>query len=406
MNKNAPQGWTISNIDKTCLVLDSKRIPINSEERSARKGQYPYYGANGIQGYIDDYIFEGEHFLLAEDGGNFDQWESRPISYLVSGKFWVNNHAHILKGKAGNETKFLHYSLVHKNITKHINGGTRAKLNQSDMRDIELALPPLAEQKKIAVILSSVDDVIESTQAKIHKLKDLKTGMMQELLTNGIGHTGFKESSFGLIPASWDVVHLEDIFTIKHGYPFEGEYFTSTPQKYILLTPGNFHRDGHLYFGDKTKYFSGPVPQDYILKNGDLLVVMTDLTKEMTILGNTIELNSTTEVLHNQRIGKISIIAEQRILSEFACLVFNSEIVKRHVRDTATGTTVRHTSPSRILEPTIALPPLEEQLKIVRALSSINSRLILEKEKSQKYSEIKKSLMQDLLTGKVRVKVN
>ncbi len=211
MSNSVPDGWSETNINNVCNVLDSKRIPLNSQKRATRQGVYPYYGANGIQGFINDYIFEGEYVLLAEDGGNFDQWEDRPISYFVSGKFWVNNHAHILKAKGDNITRFIHYSLVHKNILKHINGGTRAKLNQSDMRDIELLRPPLPEQKKIAAILTSVDTVIEKTQAQIDKLKDLKTGMMQELLTKGIGHTEFKDSPVGRIPVEWGVVTVLEL---------------------------------------------------------------------------------------------------------------------------------------------------------------------------------------------------
>ena len=111
---------------------------------------------------------------------------------------------------------------------------------------------------------------------------------MNELFTKGIGHTEFKDSELGRIPKSWEVKGLANLITIKHGFAFEGEYFTSVPNGKILLTPGNFHRDGHLYFGDKTKYYTGKIPEEYILSNGDLLIVMTDLTSEMTILGNTL----------------------------------------------------------------------------------------------------------------------
>ena len=76
MSDLIPDGWSISKIGDSCEILDSKRIPLNSQERAKRIGFYPYYGANGVQGFIDDFIFEGEHVLLAEDGGNFDQWES------------------------------------------------------------------------------------------------------------------------------------------------------------------------------------------------------------------------------------------------------------------------------------------------------------------------------------------
>jgi len=143
MSEQVPEGWEELSVNACCEILDSHRIPLNSEERSKRKGPYPYYGANGIQDYIDEFIFEGDAVLLAEDGGNFDEYDTRPIAQWVTGKFWVNNHAHILRAKSGILDKWVFYSLVHKNILKFINGGTRAKLNQSDLKEIEIIIPPL-----------------------------------------------------------------------------------------------------------------------------------------------------------------------------------------------------------------------------------------------------------------------
>ena len=143
MSEMVPEGWKYQRLGMCSQILDSKRIPLNAQERAKRKGVYPYYGANGIQDYIDDFIFDGEYILLAEDGGYFSEYASRPIAQYVKDRFWVNNHAHILKSTAGNSNKWIYYSLVHKNILKYINGGTRSKLNQSDLRDIGILLPTL-----------------------------------------------------------------------------------------------------------------------------------------------------------------------------------------------------------------------------------------------------------------------
>ena len=148
MSEMVPEGWRFNSIGECCEILDSRRIPLNSEERSKRLGEYPYYGANGIQAYIDDFIFDGDAILVAEDGGNFDQYAERPIAQWVTGKYWVNNHAHILRASENGLNKWVYYSLVHKNILKFINGGTRAKLNQSDLREIQIPLPPLRNKHK------------------------------------------------------------------------------------------------------------------------------------------------------------------------------------------------------------------------------------------------------------------
>ena len=303
-------------------------------------------------------------------------------------------------------TQYLQSPFFYQTLENTKSGSAIRRIVLKDIKQLTIPKPPLPEQQKIATILSSVDDVIELTQAQIDKLKDLKTGMMQELLTKGIGHTEFKDSPVGKIPAGWDVKRLNELVTIKHGYAFEGEYFRTSKTNHILLTPGNFNRDGRLYFGPKTKYYEGPIPDGYILENGDVLVVMTDLTKEMTILGNTIILQSPSVVLHNQRIGKVEPVEDDVVTTEFLCLVLNSDRVKTHVKDTATGTTVRHSSPTKILEPLVPVPSLIEQEKIMSIFSSVDDRLAIGESKLVSSQNIKKALMQDLLTGKVRVSVN
>ena len=139
-------------------VFDSLRIPVKSSDR--KPGPYPYYGASGITDYVDSYIFEGEHLLLSEDGDNL-RTRNTPIAFLADGKFWVNNHAHILRANAENNTKYLCYALQVADITSYISGSTRPKLNQKDMRRIPVYAPALPEQKAIAHILGSLDDKIE-----------------------------------------------------------------------------------------------------------------------------------------------------------------------------------------------------------------------------------------------------
>ena len=138
-----PEEWRFQKIRECCNILDSKRIPINSEERKKIQGNIPYYGANGIQGYVNDHIFDEEIILLAEDGGYFEEYKTRHIAQYVIGKSWVNNHAHVLNSKKNILLKWVFYSLVHKNITQYINGSTRTKLNQSDLQQISILIPPL-----------------------------------------------------------------------------------------------------------------------------------------------------------------------------------------------------------------------------------------------------------------------
>lgn len=161
-----------------CDILDNKRVPITASNRLA--GPYPYYGANGVQDYVADYIFDDELVLLAEDGGNFGS-KDKPIAYRVSGKCWVNNHAHVLKPKEGLDVDYLCYSLMFYDVTGLVNGATRQKLTQADMRKMEIPLPPLDEQRKIAAVLDKVSDLIAKRHQQLDKLDTLVKARFVEM---------------------------------------------------------------------------------------------------------------------------------------------------------------------------------------------------------------------------------
>jgi type I restriction enzyme S subunit len=167
--------------------LDNLRVPLNEAQRAATPGPYPYCGANGILDYINDYVIDDDVILMAEDGGYFDEYAFRPIAYQMSGKIWVNNHAHILKAIRDYSQGFIYYSLVHKNILPYLASGTRAKLNRYEMDKIAVYLPTNQdEQSAIATVLSDMDAEIEALERRREKIQQVKQGMMQQLLTGRV----------------------------------------------------------------------------------------------------------------------------------------------------------------------------------------------------------------------------
>lgn len=238
------EDWVPKQISESCDILDHFRVPINDEIRQTMQGNIPYYGANGIQGYINKYIFDEDLILIAEDGGNFEQYATRPIAYKIKGKSWINNHAHILRAKSGFNQDYIFYSLVNKDILKFIKGGTRSKLNKSELEKIEIIFPVNPSvQNKIAQILSTVDSVIEKTQSAIDKYKAIKQGMLQDLFTRGIDiKTGklrpryedapelYKESKLGWIPNEWNEGNFIDFADEKISHSFTGGPFGSDLQ--------------------------------------------------------------------------------------------------------------------------------------------------------------------------------
>ncbi len=179
--------WEVMRLEEVADCLDNLRVPLNESQRDQMRGDYPYCGANGVLDYVNDYVIDDDIILIAEDGGYFDEYARRPIAYRMIGKCWVNNHAHILKAKAGYDQSFIFYSLVHKNILNFLASGTRAKLNKSEMWKIEVDMPlDLEEQTAIATVLSDMDAELSALEQQRDKTRTLKQGMMQELLTGRI----------------------------------------------------------------------------------------------------------------------------------------------------------------------------------------------------------------------------
>ena len=166
----------------------------------------------------------------------------------------------------------------------------------------------------------------------------------------------------------WQEVQLGDLFQVKHGYAFKGEYF-SEAGPYVVLTPGNFFdQGGFKNKGNKEKFYVGDVPRNYLLSESDLIVAMTEQAEGL--LGSSALIPKSGYYLHNQRLGLITNLDEQRTDKHFLYYLFNTYQVRQQIRATANGAKVRHTSPSRIYEVKVSIPPLETQQQIAAILSA------------------------------------
>jgi type I restriction enzyme, S subunit len=211
----------------------------------------------------------------------------------------------------------------------------------------------------------------------------------------------YKKTEVGAIPANWDTVELKELIRIDNGFAFSSSFFSD--QGVQLLTPGNFTLDGRLYFNERnTKRYSGPYLSTSVFEKGDLLIVMTDLTPDCNLLGKPAFINCCEPLLHNQRIGKI-IPLSQRISRNFLYWYFLSDVHARRMKETATGSTVRHTSNVSIYRSLIALPPLPEQRAIAAALSDVDALIASLDALIAKKRDLKQAAMQQLLTGKTRL---
>src|SRR5581483_2226601 len=150
--------------------LDGPRRPVKEADRVP--GPYPYYGASGIVDRVDGYLFDGPHLLIAEDGENL-RTRKTPIAFMANGKFWVNNHAHVVVGNSEADTRFLAYAVESTDVSGYLTGSTQPKLTQQSLLRLPVVAPPIQEQRAIADVLGALDDKIESNRRLADLLQDL-----------------------------------------------------------------------------------------------------------------------------------------------------------------------------------------------------------------------------------------
>ena len=179
-NGNNYPDWEEKRLGDIANFLDEKRKPLKEKDRELKQGVYPYYGSSGIIDYIDSYLFDKELILLSEDGANIVTRNSR-ICFLAKGKYWVNNHAHVIEGRKEINQIFLCEYLENLDYKKLNTGTAQPKLNQEVCKNILINLPTLEEQEKIGDFLSSIDNKIENLSNKLENLKDFKKGLLQKM---------------------------------------------------------------------------------------------------------------------------------------------------------------------------------------------------------------------------------
>lgn len=276
-------------------------------------------------------------------------------------------------------------------------------LKFANLSPIKIKLPKLAEQKKIASILTSVDEVIENTQKQIEKLQDLKKATMNELLTKGIGHTEFKDSELGIIPKSWEVRKLEELLDLKNGVNTDKDAFGSG---FPFITYNDVYSGNDLNEASLTKFVKLNSKQHnaFSVNFGDVFFTRTSETPEEIGLSNTYLGKDIGAVFNGFCIRgrpKTDLLSAQ--ISKY---VFRSDYVRTQMKFLCKYTTRAGISSESLNRCLIALPTKKEQHLFESLLVNIDRNLSVKAEKLVQTKALKKSLMQDLLTGKVRVQLN
>jgi type I restriction enzyme S subunit len=400
--------YPIAPLEHLVEVLDHLRAPVNSEDRSLRPGAVPYFGATGLQGWIDKALTNEPLILLAEDGGNFDAYADRPIAYRIDGPAWVNNHAHIIRAKPGVSQSFVFWSIAHKDIRRFIAGGTRTKLTQSEMRRIEVPLPDPTEQIQIAAVLDTLDTTIRQTEAIIAKLKQVKQGLLHDLLTRGIDANGelrppqseaphlYKASPLGWIPVEWSISSIDsacaDVVDCPHSTPAFADAGALVART-MHIKDGRFletiaSRVSEAEYAKRIQRLE-PEPGDVVF------------TREAPV-GEAFVIPDGMRICLGQRVMLLR-PSPGKLLGSFLTAQIYSGVVADRISALTAGTTNPHLNVSDVRQFILPLPPFREQVEIDARLNGLESRIRAEASQLEKWAVLKSGLMDDLLTGRVRV---
>jgi type I restriction enzyme S subunit len=365
--------------------------------------------------------FDGAAYVKTIDTKNLEQFRLSEGDFVFGMSGSLENYARIRKqdlpcylnqrvgllSSKNNSANFVSHvflsDIVQRQILASAAGGAQLNISVSQLAELEILIPPLAEQQKIAEILTTVDEVIENTEAEISKLEDLKKATMNDLLTKGIGHTEFKETEIGRIPKSWDVAQLGQLCEVKGGkrLPKSTQFADRvTPFPYIRVTD----------FVDQTikitdlKYVDEGVQKTiarYTISSNDLYISIAGTIGRVGIVP--ISLNG---ALLTENAAKL-IIKGKALRKQFLMYLLNASITQNQItRAIGTGGGVPKLALFRIESLLITIPSVKEQESISAAIISLDTAIADYGERLSKYYIVKKALMQDLLTGKVRVKVN
>ena len=336
-------GWKKTPLGDVIEIHDSRRIPLSGAQRSQRPGKYPYYGAQSIIDYIDDYIFDGKFLLIAEDGENLRS-RKEPIASFTCGKFWVNNHAHIVTAKPElADDYFIKACLNSANLAAYVTGAAQPKLSQGNLKQIEINLPDLPTQRKIAGILSAYDDLIENNLRRIKILEEMAQSLYREWFVHfrfpGHESARFMDSSLGRIPKGWDVRKILDFADVIYGFSFKANRFNNAGEGLPVV------RIRNIQDGQSTTFTGENGDPKHRIQNGDILVGM-DGDFHLKIW-------SGGEAWQNQRVAKFR---PKGAMGKYL-LFLTLEKPIHFFNSTITGTTVAHLGDSHIKTIEFASPP-------------------------------------------------
>jgi len=392
--------WKIQPLGEVCEILNSRRIPITTKDRNA--GPFPYYGASGIVDYVDDFIFDERLVLVGEDGAKWQAFEE--TAFLAEGRYWVNNHAHVLKSTDLIDTLLVGY-LVRSSLGGYVTGAAPPKLTLGKLKRIPIPVPPTdAEQQKIADCLGSLDDLIAAEGRKLAALREHKKALMQQLFPReGETRPRLRFPEFQDAGA-WEEQPFEALYDFKPNNTYSRDRLNYDEGEVKNIHYGDIHTRfaTHFHVNAEKVPFVNPevVPEDpnpeSFCRPGD--VIFADASEDLADVGKCIEIIEVGD--EHVLSGSHTILARPRsssIAVGFAGYLFKSRCFRNGIEKEAQGTKVMQISPKRLAKVEVLFPPNEhEQTTIADCLSSLDALIAAQAAKLDGLRTHKRGLMQQL----------
>lgn len=411
---DVPKHWEVKQLKWLFYNLDNLREPISADKRERTNPQYEYYGASGVIDKIDYYNVDDRVLLIGEDGANL-VFRNLPLIYKAEGKFWVNNHAHILKPMKNVDYGYMYYTLEAADYSTFITGSAQPKLSQSNLELQTLPVPPYYEQVFIAAYLDThcakIDNLISIQQKRIALLQELKQSVITHAVTKGLNpnvemkHSGVEW--IGDVPKHWEVCKLKHYSQVFGRIGFRGYNQTDLVNEgegAITLSPSNMQNgilnyDKCSYLSWK-KYYESP---EIMIYNDDVLFVKTGSTYGKISYVADLPMEATIN-------PQIVVFKNIKGNNKYLYYLLSNDIVQMQVSLTVGGSTIPTLSQESILNYIVPLAPKVEQAAIASYLdhkcATIDTSISNAQHQIDLLQEYKQSLITEVVTGKRKVTDN
>lgn len=377
-------GYRVVSLGDVIQLEDSKRQPLSSRERDSRRGIYPYYGAQGIVDYLDDYTYEGDYLLVAEDGENLRS-RKQPIANAAHGRFRVNNHAHVIAATKCCNLIYLRHLLNSMDIAAYVTGSTQPKLSQTSLLNMKVELPEIDKQDAIAAFLHCFDANI-TANAKLNGYLD---EYIDATLKNILNQQEGAEVSLG------------DYLYIKGRIGWKGlkksEYLSDSDYRIIngesLTMSGiDWNKAGYI---SKERYDESP---EIMLGVGDIL-----LSKDGTIgkIGYVDELERPTTVASG--IFVIRNLRKDVLSTHFVYYLLKSRLFKAFIASRTEGSVIPHLYQKDFVEFLFPLPPIDIMKKFDKLTGPMFQQTIVNAHENKRLAELRDALLPKLMSGEIDV---